>query len=377
MGGVIVLRENKVAIVHDSFAHYQEGQQVIEEIAGMLPGADIFSAFSSGVTAQVRSRILRTNWMQSMPAGDKLRGGYVLLYPFAIKALDLSRYEMVISNCAGFARGVEYRDSALHICYCHSPTRAVLDHTDDVSAQDVKGATRLLLRPLLAGLRGLGSNSSIQPDYYIAKSRAVAHHIQQDYGRNALVIHPPIDTSRYHPSSHVGDYLLIVSSLVSLRHIEMAIVACNSSNRQLVIVGDGPASKQLEALAGPTVHLLGWRTESEIADLLARCLAVFCSDAEKGFDTMPLKANAAGRPAISFAADSAFETIADGETGVLCWEYSRPAMVDAIERCSRLEWNPAVLRAHARSFDASAFRSRFAALLADICGEKFSAGVPA
>lgn len=368
-----MLRENKVAIVHDSFAHYEEGQHVIEEIAGMLPGADIFSAFSSGVTAQVKSRVLRTNWMQSMPTGDKLRGGYALLYPFAIKALDLSRYEVVISNCAGFAKGVEYRDTALHICYCHSATRAVLDHTDDASGGDVKGAARFLLRPLLAGLRGVDSSSSIQPDYYIAKSRAVAHQIQQDYGRNALVIHPPVDTSRYHPSPHVSDYLLIVSSLVSPKHIEMAIVACNSSGRQLVIVGEGPARQRLEALAGPTVQLLGRRTESEIADLLARCLAVFCSDTESGFDTIPLKANAAGRPAISFAGGSAFETIADGETGVLFWEYSRPAIVDAIERCSRVEWNPAILRAHARSFDASAFRTRFAALLADICGERFAA----
>jgi len=335
----------------------------------MLPGADILSAISArhNASPNIRSKALKATWMEFRER-EKLRGGHMLLYPYAIKALDLSRYEMVISNCAGFAGNVECRDTALHICYCHARSHSLWRNSDDSSAPEAKGAVRFLLGPLLAGIRRMELHSSIQPDYYIAKSCVVAQQIQQYYGRKTFVIHPPIDLSQFTSSSSIRDYLLIVSALLPRKHIDMVIAACNSIKAQLIIVGDGPDRSRLEALAGPTVHLLGRRPESEISDIVARSVAVFCPDPEDDFDSMPLKANASGRPAISFAAGSAFETIADGVTGVLCCEYSRPAIVDAIERCTKMAWNVDELRAYARSFDASAFRAKFASLLADICG---------
>ena len=126
----------------------------------------------------------------------------------------------------------------------------------------------------------------------------------------------------------MADYFLIVSPLLPHKRIDMVIAACNSTGERLLIVGEGPDKQRLEKLAGPTVELLGGRTERETAELLARSEAVFCPDVEEDFDTMPLKANASGRPAISFAAGSALETIDDGESGVLFREYSRPAMVE-------------------------------------------------
>jgi glycosyltransferase involved in cell wall biosynthesis len=92
---------------------------------------------------------------------------------------------------------------------------------------------------------------------------------------------------------------------------------------------------------------------------------------------MPLKANASGRPAIAFAVGSAFETIANGESGILCWEPSRPAIVEAIEHCSRVAWNPAELAAYARDFDVSVFRARFIAVLEDILGTRSTIGAVA
>jgi glycosyltransferase involved in cell wall biosynthesis len=150
----------------------------------------------------------------------------------------------------------------------------------------------------------------------------------------------------------------------------MVIAACNSADKRLLIVGEGPDRWRLGRLAGPTVELLGNRTESETAELLARCQAVFCFDIEEDFDTMPMKANASGRPAISFAAGSALETIADGESGVLYREYSRPAIVDAMRRCSALDWDANALRLYARQFDIPAFRIKFTAMLEDILGTK-------
>lgn len=364
--------KDRIAIVHDSFTQSADADQTVEEIARMLPQADLLSAVrvEGKLSHYIRPRSPKTSWMSYLPAGQRLSGTYTLLHPFAIRGLDLSSYSMVISSCLGFARRAACPDDAIHLCYCHAPTRALWRDSTTTQTRRTSVGTQLVLKPLLAGLRKIDAASSLQPDYYVAKSQMVADDIWRSYGRKSLVIHPPVDLSRYHPRWPVKGYYVIVSSLLPHKRIDMVIAACNSTGSELLIVGEGPDRQRLENLAGPTVVFLGRHTEDETAELVARCQAVFCFDVEEDFDTMPLKANASGRPAISFAAGSALETIADGESGVLYREYSRPAIVDAMRRCVSLNWDASALRMYSREFDVSAFRNKFASLLDDVLGTR-------
>jgi glycosyltransferase involved in cell wall biosynthesis len=370
---------DRVAIVHESFAQYGEAERIAEEIAKLTPDADILSALcvDEKLTHYLRLRSMKTTWMSRLPVKEQFSRQYAVLFPFAIRSLDMSQYSVVISSCAGFAKGVQCRDDAIHLCYCHTVQPSIWRYREYARTQKSSAATGLLLKPLRAALRHFDRVSAVQPDYYVAKSHSVAEQIKQCYGRNSYVVHPPIDTSSFYPSETPDDYLLIVSDLFSHKQIDMVIAACNSMRKRLLIAGDGPDRKRLESLAGPSIRFLGVRTESQVADLLSRCEAVFCPDAAADFDTMPLKANASGRPAIAFAVGSAFETIANGESGILCWESSRPAIVEAIEHCSRVAWNPAELAAYARGFDVSMFRARFTAVLEDILGTQSTVGAVA
>lgn len=361
---------DRVAIVHESFAQYGEAERIAEEIAKLTPEADILSAVSvdESITRYLRSRSMKTTWMNHLPAKERLSRQYAVLFPLAIRSLDMSQYSVVISSCAGFAKGVQCRDDAIHLCYCHTVKSAIWRYEELARTQKANSATDLLLKPLRAALREIDRTLAVEPDYYVAKSHSVAEQIKQCYGRNACVVHPPIEASRFYSSKTPDDYLLIVSELFPYKPIDMVIAACNSMGKRLLIVGDGPDRQRLESLAGPSIRFLGPRTERQVADLLARCEAVFCPDVEADFDTMSLKANASGRPAISFAVGSAFETIANGESGILCWEPSRPAIVEAIEQCCRLAWNPVALAAYAGDFDVSVFRARFTAVLEDVFG---------
>ena len=367
-----LLIASRVAIVHDSFAENEEAVFVLHELAKMLPGADILSALriDESLSEDAPARALKSTWMRHLRAQGNTPREYLVFHPFAIKALDLSQYDVVVSNCGGFAKTAKHAETAVHICYCHATAHFAEHPAERSSEKPANPAARIYLKPLLAGLRHMDVRYSGGPDYYIAKSRVVAEQIKERYGRNSYVVYPPIDTSKYQVRSNVGDHLLIVASLTPRKRIDLAIAACNSAHKPLLIVGDGPDKARLEALAGPTIQFLGWRTDDELVDLLAHCEAVFCPDVENEFDAMPLKANASGRPAISYAAGTALETITDGETGVICRHYSRPAVVDAIERCSRLSWDPALLQAHARRFDVEAFRGKFATVLNDIVGDR-------
>jgi glycosyltransferase involved in cell wall biosynthesis len=374
---VAVLPDVKVAIVHDTVAPHRGAEDALEELARMLPNADILSGVSFGthVSDQLKSRSQQARWLRYLPARKQHYREHVMFRPLAIRAMDLSEYEVIISNCAGFAKGAGQADNAVHVCYCHAPTGLAGRLHNEVAESDSGSANQILLTPVFAGLRALDVRLAAQPDYFVATSKAVAKQIKHLYGRNAFVIYPPVDTSRFHISQDVGSYLLIVSPLLPQKRIDMVIAACNSASKQLVIAGEGPERTRLERLAGPTIRFLGRRTTEEVMDLLSRCEALFCPNTEDDFDTMPIKANASGRPAISLDTGSAREAILDGETGILCSDCSRPGIVEAMDRCASQYWDPDTLSAHARSFDAASFRAKFSSVLSDICGENSIAGI--
>jgi len=62
-----------------------------------------------------------------------------------------------------------------------------------------------------------------QPNYYIANSHLVAERIKKVYGRDAVVIPPPIDVERFQPASDIDDYYLVLSRLVSYKRIDLAV----------------------------------------------------------------------------------------------------------------------------------------------------------
>jgi glycosyltransferase involved in cell wall biosynthesis len=249
--------ELKMAFLHDNFAQHGGAERVAEEIAKMLPHADMLSTVtvSRKLSAYVRSRQVKTTWMQHLPAIDRLYRHYFLLYPLAVRSLDLSAYDVVISSCVGFAKGAIREQGAVHICYCHTPTRWIWRFNDYAEREGFTIFKHLLLKSLLTVVRRVDMYTASQPDYYLANSRNVANRIKRYYKRNAFVIYPPVDLSRFRVSNAVEDYLLIVSRLLPYKRVDLAIEACNQMGKRLVIIGDGPDRVRLGGLAGPTVQL--------------------------------------------------------------------------------------------------------------------------
>ncbi|HVM39328.1 MAG TPA: glycosyltransferase, partial [Acidimicrobiia bacterium] len=121
----------------------------------------------------------------------------------------------------------------------------------------------------------------------------------------------------------------------------------------------------LRRLAGPTVEFREHVPDDELASLLAGCAALVQAGVED-FGLAPIEANAAGRPAVAFAAAGALESVVDGETGVLFHEPSVAALVDAIERAEATGWDADALRAHARSMGEERFHQRLLAALSEL-----------
>ena len=354
----------KIAVIHDYFTQLGGAEKVAAELYGALPGASLITtvALEDCLPPELRGLPIETSWMQKLPRMSQYYRLYFLLYPFALRSLDLSHYDLVVSSSSGYAKGVCAGRDTTHVCYCHTPMRWVWNF-DSYSLRESFGrTTRTILPLLISALRCWDETAARQPDHFIANSKSVAERIRHAYGRAAEVIHPPIDLNRFHPSQEREDYYVVLSRLVSYKRIDLAVMACTLLGRRLLVIGDGPDRRRLETMAGPSVSFLGRLSDSEVERCVPRCRALLFPG-EEDFGMAPLEVAAAGRPTIAYRAGGATETIAENETGVFFDEQNHESLIEAIMRFEKESWSPLRLRSHAESFGVDVFRERFVAFL--------------
>ena len=354
----------RIAVVHDYFTQHGGAEKVAGELHNLVPQADVFAtvALDKYVPASIPRQKLQTSWMQNLPRIEDLYRLYFPLYPLGIQSLDLSPYDLVISSSSGYGKGVRTRKDALHVCYCHTPMRWVWRYDDYVRREKMNVSKRFLLPMALKGLKAWDIDAARQPDQYVANSKYVAKRIRECYEREAVVIPPPIDASRFVIRPEQDDYYLVLARQVSYKRIDLAVSACNRLGKRLVVIGSGPENEKLRALAGPTVTMLGHVSDAEATRYAGECRALIFPG-EEDFGMAPLELAAAGRPTIAFRAGGALETIVEDSTGIFFDRQDVGSLADALVRFETMSWNPQVLRTHALRFDVSQFRRKFYDLL--------------
>ncbi len=357
----------KIAVVHDYFTQMGGAEKVAEELIRMLPTADLHTtvALPELMPPSLAGRRVGTTWMQNMPLMKEYYRLYFMLYPLAVRSLDLSAYDLVVSSSSGYAKGVRSNRDAIHVCYCHTPMRWVWSF-DSYSSRETMGmAKRLLLPPLIGALREWDKAASSAPDHFVANSKTVAERIERAYERTAEVIHPPIDVNRFRASNEQEDYYLVLARLISYKRLDLAVEACTKLRRRLMVIGDGPDRARLMEKAGPTVTFLNRLSDEEVEHYAARCRALIFPG-EEDFGMAPLEIAAAGRPTIAYRAGGAVETIIDGVTGVFFDRQEADSLAEAIQRFEQQEWSSRTLRRHAESFGIEVFQSKFRQFLAKV-----------
>ena len=354
----------RIAVVHDYFTQLGGAEKVAEELYNMLPGADLFAtvALESKMPPTLRDVRVHTSWMQRLPRMASYYRLYFPLYPFAVRSLDLSDYDLIVSSSSGYAKGVEVNANAIHVCYCHTPMRWVWSYDSYSSRERFQGGIKAVLPALIGGLRLWDEGAARQPDHFIANSHAVADRIMRAYGRYSEVIAPPIDIERFRVYAEQQDYYVVLARLVSYKRIDLAVSAFSRMKRKLIVIGTGPALEELKAKAGRTVQFVGRKSDNEVEAYVSQCQALIFPG-EEDFGMAPVEVAAAGRPTIAFRAGGAVETVVDNVTGVFFDEQTTESLIEAVERFERQQWSSAAIRAHAEGYSREVFRHRFASFL--------------
>ena len=349
----------RVALVHDYLIQAGGAERVVAALHRLFPEAPVFTTIADPevVGSLLPGAEIRTSWMQRLPGLRRHFRKYALFYPAAIESLDLSGYDLVLSSSSAFAKGAVTDRETCHICYCHTPMRFGWNAEAYAEREAWGPVVRRLLPRLTERLRRWDIETCGRPGFYLANSSVVAARIARCYGRPARVVPPPVEVDRVRPSGPPGDYFLIVSRLVGYKRVDLAVEAFTRLGRPLLVIGDGPARRLLERIAGPSVRFLGRLPDPEVARYYAGCRGVIFPG-EEDFGIVPLEANAAGRPVVAFQAGGALDTVVAGQTGVFFQSQTANALCQAVAECESRVWRSGVLRRHAEGFREEIFRNR-------------------
>ena len=351
-----------VALVHDWLNQQGGAENVLLELHRMYPGAPTYTSFYDPklVDEAFTQLDIRTTWMQHLPLWRNNHQALMPLYPFAFGTTKITSSEVVVSNCSAFCKGIRIPKGALHICYCLTPTRFLWAPENYLDGERTPAGARVILPSLLRLARRWDYRAAQRVSQFVAISSAVAERIQKFYGRSSIVVHPPVDTDRFAPTSSVGEHFLIVSRLVPYKRIDLAVRTCTELGLPLRIVGTGRAEGNLRSLAGPTVTFVGRLPDHEVSDEMSRCRALLFPG-EEDFGITPVEAQAAGRPVVAFAAGGALDTVIEGETGILFGEQTVASMGIALTRMQSAKFSSERLLTNARRFSIEKFHHSFGA----------------
>ncbi|MEK7620439.1 MAG: glycosyltransferase, partial [Patescibacteria group bacterium] len=339
------------------------------QLHGLWPDAPLYTLlFDPKSLPAFAGRDIRTSFLERLPFGRRKYQWYLPLMPTATEHYDLSDYDVVLSSTSAFAKGVLTRENTLHICYCHTPTRYLWSDTHSyIEELRVPRIVKMMLPPLLSRLRMWDRQAADRVDVFIANSQTVRRRIQKYYGRDAAVIHPPVDTHRFSISPEPKTYFLTGGRLVAYKRYDLVIEAANRTGIPLKIFGSGPVEEALRRMAKPHIEFLGRVSDEEQAKLYAGARA-FIHPQEEDFGITPVESMASGVPVIAWRRGGATETVVEGLSGAFFDEQIWEELADLMIRWNDQDWNPSTIKTYAEKFS----RGRFEKELIDFVNEQYA-----
>ncbi|WP_017316832.1 glycosyltransferase [Mastigocladopsis repens] len=358
----------KIALVHDYLTQKGGAERVFELLCKRYPEADIFtSLYDPDQTIDLGERIVNTTFLQNIPGAAKY---FRLMAPFyfpAFRALDLQDYDLIISSSTSFAKAVRKNSGARHICFCHNVTRFLWDTETYLREYGDYRYFAPLIEQVFQVMRKVDLACAQEPDLYIANSSVVARRIKSTYGKKAIVINYPIDTSKFVFSDTKEDFYLASARMISYKRLDIIVEAFNWLGWRLLISGNGPEKERLKSKALGNIEFVGHVTDTQRTQLFSKAQSVIVAALED-YGLVPVEANASGTPVISFGAGGVLDTQIPGKTGVFFKRQTPESLQAALLEAREIYWDYENIRNHAvANFSEEAFFSKVEEVIEQAC----------
>jgi glycosyltransferase involved in cell wall biosynthesis len=371
----------RVAVVHEWLVVYAGSERVLRAILAIYPQADLFAVVDF-LDDEQRSKLFgkraTTTFIQRLPFAKTKYRSYLPLMPLAIEQLDVSAYDLIISSSHAVAKGILTGPDQRHVCYCYTPIRYAWDMQHQYLRESglTSGVKSILARLVLHYMRLWDSRTANGVDQFFAISSYIARRIRKTYGRDAKIIHPPVDVDAFPLAIEKENFYLTASRLVPYKRIDLIVEAfAQMPEKRLVVIGDGPEMAKLKRLAGPNVTLLGYQGDDVMRDHMRRARA-FIFAAEEDFGIVPVEAQACGTPVVAYGRGGALDTIIGldntsnlAPTGVFFDAQTIPSLIAAIDELEASSINPIDCRAQAETFANARFTDALCAAIDHVVRE--------
>ncbi|MEM1331774.1 MAG: glycosyltransferase [Planctomycetota bacterium] len=272
--------------------------------------------------------------------GPARRRWMLPVYPAAVA--DLSRnlardharepFDAVLSTSSAAIKSLRPPGGVPHLCYCHSPARYIWSQRRAYGGRSLRGRVRSgALAAVSPVYRRWDRATAGRVTQFVANSTHTAREIKRCFGRDSIVIHPPVRTDVFTLDSNVAreGFWLVAGALEPYKRVDLAIRAARLAGRDLVIAGSGTAEHELRALAeghsaGPStsskprseIRFVGRVDDGALRDLYRRAAVMLYPQIED-FGITSVEAQACGCPVAARGRGGALDSVIPGETGAL------------------------------------------------------------
>jgi glycosyltransferase involved in cell wall biosynthesis len=356
--------DDDVLLVHDYLLVMRGAERTFEAMTECFPGANVATLLYDpvGTQGRFRGRRIRTSFLQPVAARQSRYRRFLPLLPLAAERLPADHATLIISSSSAFAHGVRPGPDAVHVCYCHSPFRYAWHERHRVE-RAAPALARPAIHSVLTAIRRWDQKAVRRVTAFVANSELTRRRIKEFYGRDALVVHPPVDVERFTAEPSPRDYFLTVGEVTRHKNTEIALAAAEKARVKLKVVGEGPDLARIQRRFAHRAEFLGRVDDQRLIELYAGCRALVVPAIEEFGITM-VEAQAAGRPVLAAAQGGALEIVSDGVTGMLVAPGSVEAFAQSLRRTDWESFDSAALRASAARFSREQFRERFTVAVA-------------
>jgi exopolysaccharide biosynthesis WecB/TagA/CpsF family protein len=347
------LKNIKVVITHDYLRTFGGAERVLLILHEIFPKARVYMTTADykrmgRFGSLFRKLDIETSWAQKLFVFVKKPILYRPILPLVWRSLDVGDVDVVISSSgANIAKAVKIPEGAVHVCYCHTPPRYLygLETETNFVRTPFLG---FFVRMVINYLRVYDQMTSRRVDFFIANSETVKRRIQRYYKRESLIIYPSSNLVNTRKSEIIRcskisrkkiDYFLVVSRLVSYKHIDVIIKTFNVLGYPLKIVGDGPGRVDLERMAASNVKFVGLISDEELKSYYKNCKALIVTTPEEDFGLTPVEAQSFGRPVIAYYSGGLKESVVEGKTGIFFRRFDEESIKKAIQKFEKTKFN--------------------------------------
>ena len=361
----------KIALIAEWLETYAGSERVLEQMIHCFPSADLFAVIDVILDEErgfLQGKTPKVTFIEKLPGAKKHFRHYLPLMPLAIEQLDLSGYDLIISNSHAVSKGILVGPDQVHISYVHSPMRYAWDLQHQYLResgldQRLRG---WIARIALHYLRLWDLRTVPGVDHFVANSHFIGRRIKRVYGRSSTVIYPPIDIESFPLEREKTDVYVTASRMVPYKRMDLIVEAFSKMpEKRLIVIGDGPEMEKIKKLSGSNITLLGYQPIEVLKEQLQKAKA-FIFAAEEDFGIVPLEAQATGTPVIAFGKGGALETVIPPgtdkvPTGLFFEEQTVASLIEAIHAFEAIEerFDPEAIRRHAEQFSIQRFNETF------------------